>query len=38
MMAPPNPPRFLREGDSVEFPVKRSNPSATRPCGGCASP
>ncbi len=27
LMVQPNPPRFLREGDSVEFTVKVSNPS-----------
>jgi hypothetical protein len=28
LMVQPNPPRFLREGDTVEFTVKVSNPSA----------
>ena len=28
LMVEPNPPRFLREGDTVEFTVKVSNPSA----------
>jgi hypothetical protein len=30
LMVQPNPPRFLREGDVIEFPVKVSNQSATR--------
>ncbi|MBM3983537.1 MAG: hypothetical protein FJ304_25350, partial [Planctomycetes bacterium] len=33
LMAQPNPPRFLREGDVIEFPVKVSNQSATRQKG-----
>ena len=33
LMAQPNPPRFLREGDVLEFPVKVSNQSATRQVG-----
>ena len=33
LMAQPNPPRFLREGDSVEFTVKVSNQSAARQSG-----
>jgi hypothetical protein len=33
LMAQPNPPRFLREGDILEFPVKVSNQSATRQKG-----
>jgi uncharacterized protein YfaS (alpha-2-macroglobulin family) len=33
LMAQPNPPRFLREGDNIEFPVKLSNQSATRQQG-----
>ncbi|MBX9628622.1 MAG: hypothetical protein K2X82_32795, partial [Gemmataceae bacterium] len=33
LMAQPNPPRFLREGDIIEFPVKVSNRSATRQVG-----
>lgn len=33
LMAEPNPPRFLREGDAIEFPVKLSNRSATRQAG-----
>lgn len=33
LMAQPNPPRFLREGDVIEFPVKVSNRSATRQVG-----
>lgn len=33
LMAQPNPPRFLREGDQIEFPVKVSNQSATRQQG-----
>lgn len=33
LMAQPNPPRFLREGDVIEFPVKVSNRSATRQTG-----
>ncbi len=32
-MVQPNPPRFLREGDIVEFTVKVSNRSATRHSG-----
>ena len=31
--AQPNPPRFLREGDVIEFTVKVSNQSATRQKG-----
>ncbi len=33
LMVQPNPPRFLREGDVIEFPVKVSNQSATRQSG-----
>ena len=33
LMVQPNPPRFLREGDSLEFSVKVSNQSATRQTG-----
>jgi hypothetical protein len=33
LMAQPNPPRFLREGDVLEFTTKVSNPSATRQKG-----
>lgn len=33
LMVEPNPPRFLREGDSVEFTVKVSNQSPTRQSG-----
>ena len=33
LMAQPNPPRFLREGDQLEFTVKVSNRSATRQTG-----
>ncbi len=33
LMVEPNPPRFLREGDSVEFTVKVSNQSPTRQTG-----
>lgn len=33
LMAQPNPPRFLREGDQIEFTVKVSNQSATRQKG-----
>lgn len=33
LMAQPNPPRFLREGDKIEFTVKVSNQSATRQAG-----
>src|SRR5438067_6417587 len=33
LMAEPNPPRFLREGDNIEFPVQVSNRSATRQQG-----
>ncbi len=33
LMAQPNPPRFLREGDVLEFTVKVSNMSATRQKG-----
>jgi uncharacterized protein YfaS (alpha-2-macroglobulin family) len=33
LMVQPNPPRFLREGDVLEFPVKVSNQSATRQKG-----
>ncbi len=33
LMVQPNPPRFLREGDVVEFTVKVSNRSATRQSG-----
>ena len=31
LMIQPNPPRFLREGDVIEFTVKVSNRSATAP-------
>ncbi|MFM8274831.1 MAG: alpha-2-macroglobulin family protein, partial [Gemmata sp.] len=33
LMAQPNPPRFLREGDQLEFTVKVSNSSAARQKG-----
>lgn len=33
LMVQPNPPRFLREGDQIEFTVKVSNQSATRQNG-----
>jgi len=33
LMVQPNPPRFLREGDIIEFTVKVSNQSATRQAG-----
>ena len=33
LMVQPNPPRFLREGDMLEFTVKVSNQSATRQSG-----
>ncbi len=33
LMVQPNPPRFLREGDALEFSVKVSNQSATRQSG-----
>ncbi|HEX4612580.1 MAG TPA: alpha-2-macroglobulin family protein [Urbifossiella sp.] len=33
LMVQPNPPRFLREGDVIEYPVKVSNTSATRQQG-----
>ncbi len=33
LMVEPNPPRFLREGDELEFTVKVSNQSATRQSG-----
>lgn len=33
LMVQPNPPRFLREGDEIEFTVKVSNQSATRQTG-----
>ncbi len=33
LMVEPNPPRFLREGDVVEFTVKVSNQSPTRQSG-----
>jgi uncharacterized protein YfaS (alpha-2-macroglobulin family) len=33
LMVQPNPPRFVREGDVVEFTVKVSNQSATRQAG-----
>ena len=33
LMVQPNPPRFLREGDTVEFTVKVSNQSPTRQSG-----
>ncbi|MFM1770385.1 MAG: hypothetical protein RJA22_2914 [Verrucomicrobiota bacterium] len=33
LMVQPNPPRFLREGDTVEFTVKVSNQSAARQQG-----
>ncbi|MFM9118608.1 MAG: alpha-2-macroglobulin family protein, partial [Planctomycetota bacterium] len=33
LMVQPNPPRFLREGDSIEFTVKVTNQSATRQQG-----
>ena len=32
-MVQPNPPRFLREGDVLEFTVKVTNQSATRQTG-----
>ena len=37
LMVQPNPPRFLREGDIVEFTVKISNQSPTRPIGNRAT-
>src|SRR5206468_6147624 len=33
LMVQPNPPRFLREGDTIEFSVKVSNQSDTRQTG-----
>src|SRR5260221_1239952 len=33
LMVQPNPPRFLREGDVLEFTVKVSNQSAARQTG-----
>ena len=33
LMVQPNPPRFVREGDSIEFTVKVSNQSPTRQVG-----
>lgn len=33
LMVQPNPPRFLREGDTLEFTAKVSNQSATRQVG-----
>ncbi len=33
LMVAPNPPRFVREGDTIEFTVKVSNQSATRQTG-----
>src|SRR6185295_4310069 len=33
LMVQPNPPRFLREGDVLEFTVKVSNQTATRQAG-----
>ena len=33
LMVQPNPPRFVREGDVIEFTVKVSNPSPTRQTG-----
>ena len=33
LMVQPNPPRFVREGDVIEFTVKVSNQSATRQTG-----
>lgn len=33
LMVEPNPPRFVREGDSIEFTVKVSNQSAVRQVG-----
>ncbi len=33
LMVQPNPPRFLREGDEIEFTVKVSNQSPTRQTG-----
>lgn len=33
LMVQPNPPRFLREGDQIEFTVKVSNQSPTRQTG-----
>jgi len=33
LMVEPNPPRFVREGDVIEFTVKVSNQSATRQTG-----
>ena len=33
LMVQPNPPRFLREGDELEFTVKVTNQSATRQSG-----
>lgn len=36
LMVQPNPPRFLREGDVLEFTVKVSNQSATRQTGKVA--
>ena len=33
LMVQPNPPRFVREGDVIEFTVKVSNQSPTRQTG-----
>src|SRR6266850_6667326 len=33
LMVQPNPPRFMREGDTLEFTVKVSNQSDTRQIG-----
>lgn len=33
LMVEPNPPRFVREGDTIEFTVKVTNQSATRQTG-----
>ena len=39
LMVQPNPPRFLREGDTVEFTVKVSNQSRQAPAAArCGSP
>ena len=35
LMVQPNPPRFVREGDEMEFTVKVSNQSASRQTGRC---
>ena len=37
LMVQPNPPRFLREGDVLEFTVKVSNQRATRQKGKVAA-